>query len=139
MATTTKTRPLATRIAAAFRAEYGVDAEQFPADPTITPARGADGRKLYRFSRYVAGRDRLLSDGRPVKQSGDIIALVLAAEPEPIRAIWWREPGGAGDWLPVPSIAAMTEWTLDSVCPTPDGRTVEPDDPESWLSLLGLV
>jgi hypothetical protein len=28
---------------------------------------------------------------------------------------------------------------MDSCCETPDGRTVEPDHPESWLSILNLI
>jgi hypothetical protein len=31
------------------------------------------------------------------------------------------------------------EWTVDGMAETPDGRTVEPDDSDSWLSLLGVV
>jgi hypothetical protein len=40
-------------------------------------------------------------------------------------------------WVPIPSFAAMMEWALDTMCPTPDGRNVEHDDPDSWISLLG--
>lgn len=42
-------------------------------------------------------------------------------------------------WHPVPSMEDVQFWTFDSCCETPDGRTVEPDAPDSWLSLLGLV
>lgn len=42
-------------------------------------------------------------------------------------------------WHPVPTMDDVQRWTLDSVCETPDGRMVEPDAPDSWLSLLGLV
>jgi hypothetical protein len=31
------------------------------------------------------------------------------------------------------------EWTFDGVAETPDGSRVEPDAPDSWLTLLGVV
>ena len=49
-------------------------------------------------------------------------------------AIRWR-----GKWWSAPTDAELQVWTLDSVCETPDGRTVEPDAPDSWLCILGLV
>ncbi|WP_165873512.1 hypothetical protein [Parasulfuritortus cantonensis] len=39
----------------------------------------------------------------------------------------------------VPSLEQIEEWILDSVCETPEGDCVEPDHPDSWLSLLGLI
>ena len=48
--------------------------------------------------------------------------------------IHWR-----GKFWPAPSDAELEFWTLDSCCETPDGRTVEPDHPESWLRILRLV
>jgi hypothetical protein len=33
----------------------------------------------------------------------------------------------------------VEEWTFDSVCFTPDEDEVEPDDPKSWLSILGMI
>ena len=33
----------------------------------------------------------------------------------------------------------IEEWTFDSVCFTPGDDEVEPDHPDSWLSLLGLI
>lgn len=59
---------------------------------------------------------------RPIDQHGGSIRMQ------------WR-----GDWWPLPTDAELQEWTIDSVCETPDGGRVEPDHPESWLSLLGLV
>lgn len=66
-------------------------------------------------------------------------ALVLAAEAGmPIdqagRRVRWRR-----QWWPAPTDNELQAWTLDSCCETPDGRTVEPDAPDSWLSLLRLV
>lgn len=50
------------------------------------------------------------------------------------RRIWWR-----GKFWAAPTDAQLEWWTFDSVAETPDGRTVEPDHPESWLSILCLV
>lgn len=50
------------------------------------------------------------------------------------KRIIWR-----GQSWPAPTEAELEHWTFDSVCETPDGRTVEPDHPESWLRILGLI
>jgi hypothetical protein len=42
-------------------------------------------------------------------------------------------------WYQVPLLSEVEEWTFDSVCPTPCDDDLEPDHPDSWLSLLGLV
>ena len=44
-----------------------------------------------------------------------------------------------GEVYDTPSLDELEEWVFDSVCETPDGRTVEPDHPDSWLCLLGLI
>ncbi len=44
-----------------------------------------------------------------------------------------------GKWHPLPTMEELEHWTLDSVCERPDGAIVEPDHPESWLSLLRLI
>ena len=44
-----------------------------------------------------------------------------------------------GAWHVIPSHADAMRWTLDGMAETPDGRTVEPDDPDSWLVLCGLI
>lgn len=49
-------------------------------------------------------------------------------------AIRWR-----GEWRDAPTDQDLNRWTMDSVCESPDGRTVEPDAPDSWLRILGLV
>lgn len=54
-----------------------------------------------------------------------------------VAGIWqtfWR-----GDWRQLPTLEDLQLWTFDSCCETPDGRTVEPDAPDSWLRILGLV
>lgn len=48
--------------------------------------------------------------------------------------IMWRK-----EWIPVPTMEELEEWTFDSVCMTPDEDEVEPDDVHSWLSILGLI
>jgi len=60
--------------------------------------------------------------GIPIDQAGTVLK------------IQWR-----GKFWPAPSDAELELWTLDSCCETPDGRTVEPDHPESWLRILRLV
>lgn len=49
-------------------------------------------------------------------------------------SIRWR-----GQWFDAPTDQQLNAWTFDSVCETPDGRTVEPDAPGSWLRILRLV
>lgn len=44
-----------------------------------------------------------------------------------------------GEWCPVPTTEEVEEWVFDSVCFTPDEDEVEPDHPNSWLSILGLI
>lgn len=50
------------------------------------------------------------------------------------KRILWR-----GKYWPAPTDSELESWTIDSICETPDGRTVEPDNSESWLTILGLV
>jgi hypothetical protein len=60
--------------------------------------------------------------GIPIDQAGGVLR------------IWWR-----GKFWPAPADAELDQWTFDSCAETPDGRTVEPDHPESWLRILRLV
>lgn len=39
----------------------------------------------------------------------------------------------------VPSLQQLEEWMEDGGTETPDGEWVEPDAPEGWLCLLGLI
>jgi hypothetical protein len=50
------------------------------------------------------------------------------------KTIQWR-----GQTYQVPSMSEIEVWVLDSVCETPEGDCVEPDHPDSWLSLLGII
>lgn len=110
----------------------GDGSEQFPA--AVTLCRG-DKPGTVRYSRTVCGRPRLQTeDGRGVRTRGDVGAFKGPDPLTPRLRLWF---GGA--WHDVPTLAEVGEWTLDSVCPTPTGETVEPDHPDSWLCLLGLV
>lgn len=60
--------------------------------------------------------------GLPIDQAGGSLRIL------------WR-----GKFWPAPTDCELELWTLDSCCETPDGRTVEPDAPDSWLSILRLI
>jgi hypothetical protein len=119
----------------AVTAADGDGGEQFPARPTITPG-SRPGR--VRFSRVLNnGRERLTNPEtgkRTVRMAGDVVAFKGPDPLTPILRLWFRQR-----WHDVPTIAQCMEWTFDGVCESPDGRTVEPDAPDSWLSLLGVV
>ena len=42
-------------------------------------------------------------------------------------------------WYEIPSFEDIEAWSFDSVVPTPDESEVEPDHPDSWLRLLGMI
>ena len=110
----------------------GDGAEQYPATVTLS-AVVVDGERRVRFARRLPdGRERLRTpDGRAVRMRGDVAAFAYGAG---VRLRLWF----ADAWHDVPSIAECMEWALDGVAESPDGSRVEPDAPESWLSLLGL-
>lgn len=114
-------------------ASDGDGGEQFPA--TITISKGSQSGKV-RFSGSVCGRPRLRNPetGAPVRMNGDCAAFNGPDPLTPVFKLWFR-----GAWYVVPTVAQIMEWTLDSIVESPDGCRVEPDAPESWLSLLGLV
>lgn len=88
--------------------------EQFQADITYIP--GETKRKL---------------------RSGDI-----KADKQGVFWCYWKPESDEEDlegWYEVPSNEDIEEWTFDSVCFTPGDDEVEPDHPDSWLSLLGLI
>lgn len=111
----------------------GDGAAQFPATVTISAAV-VDGERRVRYARRLPdGRERLRTpDARrlPVRMHGDVAAFADGAG---VRLRLWF----ADAWRDVPSIAELMEWTLDGVAETPDGSRVEPDAPDSWLTLLG--
>ena len=51
-----------------------------------------------------------------------------------VQTITWR-----GKQYRVPSVRTLERWSYDGVAKTPDGRRVEPDAPDSWLVILGLM
>jgi hypothetical protein len=51
----------------------------------------------------------------------------------------WPQVKYHGEWYPAPTLEEVEEWVFDSVCFTPDEEEVEPDHPDSWLSILGLI
>jgi hypothetical protein len=111
----------------------GDGAEQFPATPTMTPA----GPGRVRFARRLNnGRERLRNPetGKALRMDGDVAAFKGPDPLTPVLRLRWR-----GVWVDVPTTAELMEWSLDGVAETPDGSRVEPDAPNSWLSLLGIV
>lgn len=50
------------------------------------------------------------------------------------KTIVWR-----GKVYDVPTIEELEEWMYESGCETPDGDWVEPDAPESWIRILGMI
>ena len=121
-------------LADAVTAADGDGAEQFPARPTITPS----GPGRVRFSRVLNnGRERLTdpeTGKRTVRMTGDVVAFKGPDPLTPVLRLWFGQR-----WHDVPTIAQCMEWSFDGVAETPDGSRVEPDAPESWLSLLGVV
>ena len=107
-----------------------VAAEQILLAPTLI-SRKAD--RTVRIARSPhGGRQRLKNPetGALYKTTGDVGAF----GPFRVLALWFGDA-----WHPVPSHADAMRWTLDGMAETPDGRTVEPDDPDSWLVLCDLV
>lgn len=110
----------------------GDGGEQFPAMPTMTPA--GPGRVRY-ARRLPDGRERLRNpDGRPLRMNGDCAAFKGPDPLVPILRLWFN-----GAWYDVPSIAQLMEWSFEGVAETPEGSRVEPDAPESWLTLIGVI
>jgi hypothetical protein len=118
----------------AVTAADGDGGEQFPARPTITPS----GPGRVRFSRVLNnGRERPINPEtgkRTVRMTGDVAAFKGPDPLTPVLRLWFGQR-----WHDVPSIAQCMEWSFDGVAETPDGSRVEPDAPESWLALLGIV
>tara|TARA_Y100000034_G_C6592781_1_gene257568 strand:- start:282 stop:524 length:243 start_codon:yes stop_codon:yes gene_type:complete len=74
----------------------------------------------------------LLDRERLLKFGIDIIAL-----PDQQRAklrLDWK-----GESVEIPSFEELEFWSWDGIAETPAGDQVEPDHPDSWLSLLGVI
>ena len=98
--------------------------EQLPLDRTIFKTK--DG---LRCTQRVNGKERKFINGKGQKMNGDV-----ALHKGGVLKLWWHRK-----WWEVPSIGMFQHWTLDSVCEQPDGSIVEPDHPDSWLSLAQLI
>lgn len=105
-----------------------VAAEQLLIDATVGMR---NGRAVVIRSPH-GGRKRLKNPetGALYKTTGDVGSF----GPYNVRAMWFDNA-----WHVIPSHADAMRWTLDGMAETPDGREVEPDDPDSWLILCGLV
>jgi hypothetical protein len=132
MATTTKTKKAATF-------EDGDGTEQLPVSVTLWVGKNKAGDRVLVMARtLLSGSERLRNPetGRPVKMSGDVAAFGNDGDPEgpAILRLWWRDA-----WVDVPTMADFGAWTFGEQCETPDGTACDPDAPESWLRLCGLV
>jgi hypothetical protein len=117
----------------------GDGAEQLPVDVTLWPATNAAGEKVVRYAaRLNNGHKRLThpETGAPLRMPGDVAAFARKGDPEapPVLRLWWQ-----GAWVDVPSMAQFGAWTFGESCETPSGAYCDPDAPESWLRLCGLV
>lgn len=113
----------------------GDGGEQWEPTLTITPVPGKPGRIRY-ARRLPNGRERLRDPetGRALRMDGDAAAFKGPDPLTPVYRLYWR-----GQWVDVPTIAELMAWSMDGVCETPDGSRVEPDAPDAWLSLLGII
>jgi hypothetical protein len=77
------------------------------------------------------------ANAHPARPMAVQFALDAGRRVRHVAGLWqafWR-----GQWWELPADAQLEWWTFDSVAESPDGRTVEPDSPDSWLSILALV
>ena len=44
-----------------------------------------------------------------------------------------------GKLYKIPSLKTMEKWMSSGIAKTPNGVKVEPDHPDSWLSILGFI
>ena len=96
-----------------------------------------NGQRLCSFSSFGLGKPRLRNpeNGKPVPMTGDLRISRKKGSNDPFQFKLFFK----GEWYVVPTEQQFKEWTFDSVCESPDGRIVEPDAPDSWLSLMALV
>lgn len=107
-----------------------VAAEQLLIQPSLI-ANKKD--RTVRIARSPHGGRKRLRDpqtGGLLKTTGDVAAF----GPHRVLRLWFGDA-----WHVIPSHADAMRWTLDGMAETPDGREVEPDDPDSWLILCDLV
>lgn len=106
------------------------ESDQWPAEPTVW-RKGDDV-----FTRVRSLETVTLPDGTEHKllRDGAVARFKSNTTGENFLKLRFRRK-----WHTIPAMDQIQRWTLDSVCETPDGRTVEHDAPDSWLHLLGLV
>jgi hypothetical protein len=80
---------------------------------------------------YAATTDNEAGEQYPARET--VAADRLRDGADGLEMLW------RGKWWPVPTFGEVEAWALDSLAETPDGRTVEPDAPDSWPHLLGVV
>ena len=126
-----------------FRKTWGRDcqiAQHGTAEPDgpILPDNPTGADVAHAMARAISGADPLPdsepieSDQFPARETVAADRLRNGADGLELR---WR-----GKWWPVPTLGEVEAWALfDGTAETPDGRTVEPDHPESWTVLLGVV
>jgi hypothetical protein len=110
-----------------------------PADARSWPHCEAWGKavaKVNRPNETTRWGIHAVNDGASTGTAGELAAAagIPIDQAGGVLKIKWR-----GKFWPAPSDAELDFWTFDSCCETPDGRTVEPDHPESWLRILRLV
>lgn len=100
----------------------------------LAPEQAAIGRALG----YEPLEACAATEAYPVDTCLPSSSLRPAAEADEAEPGWpmilWQ-----GSWYPAPTMDQVETWVFDSVVETPDERDVEPDDPDSWLSVLGLI
>lgn len=67
------------------------------------------------------------------------VADALPADRVRVDADGWPEVRWAREWWPAPTVGEVHAMAIDSVAETPAGDHVEPDHPDAWPRLLGLV
>jgi hypothetical protein len=67
------------------------------------------------------------------------VAEVLPADRVRLDPDGWPEVRWARQWWPAPTVGEAHAMALGSVAETPAGDIVEPDHPDAWPRLLGLI
>jgi len=111
-------------------------------DPTIASMFGyeplTDSEAGWQFPADI----NFQNDGKSVPFNGAIYA-----DKNGILRLFWMPQGenyrddydDLVGWYDVPTLGEIEEFTFDSVALTPCEDSVEPDHPDSWLSLLGMI
>ena len=100
-------------IGAAPAREEAEAAEQWPAEPT----RKTDGA------------------GAIARRDGELALYWLPSE----QGHSFADAMELAGWYPIPAAGDVERWCLGSTAETPVGDHVEPDHPDAWPRLLGLI